>query len=235
MPVITRNQRKHMTYAKPISKPFTSVEKQPVILSNILQNIIEQEQSFINNIEKLLCDCDEAKEKTAKITISLKIFDKVNNELENLLSSNSQKWLKFAATVYNKTTEFESQRNTFKEVNSELVDKFTEAYLKARNFLCLYFTNLRASKSNLINLTESPFVEMYANIDQKHFKVAKFSRPRRNVPRVDYTGMDMTEEDEGTISVCEVKWTDRVPTYKWVKYPASKANELDHDEWYEEN
>jgi hypothetical protein len=59
-------------------------------------------------------------------------------------------------------------------------------------------------------------------------------RPKRRTPHVDYSGMDMTEEDEGSVYVCETKWKDRVPTHRWVGYPASQANELGDEDWCEE-
>jgi hypothetical protein len=59
-------------------------------------------------------------------------------------------------------------------------------------------------------------------------------RPKRKVPRVDYSGMDMTEEDEGSVYICETKWKDRVPTHRWVEYPVSQVNELGDEEWCED-
>jgi hypothetical protein len=57
------------------------------------------------------------------------------------------------------------------------------------------------------------------------------SRLKRSIKKIDYSGMDMSEEEVGTISVCSVKWNNRVPTYRWIKYPVSKANELFDEDW----
>lgn len=335
MPVITRNQIKKMTAAKPVSQPVivvTRVEQQPVAISSFWHS--DDEAEFIRDIKQLFADCVLASGKTAKMQVSLQIYNRVNDKLENLLNNNYSKWVKFAATVYNKTSEFEAQRDTYKEVDSKLVATFTESYRKARKFLSNYFKNLRAAHPGLNNFTIEPYAEMFKNIDLCDFEAAQCSRPRRNVPIVDYTGMDtieplneydgitniwhddsiwwdsdynpeddeddeddeedeeddeeflrtrpfvtvrpkknvekeldpydvrrqiherslmkfnsrpqrntrkfdysgmdMTEDDEGTVSVCEVKWTNRVPTYKWMKYPASQANELGDEDWCEE-
>ena len=56
-------------------------------------------------------------------------------------------------------------------------------------------------------------------------------RTGRNYNPPNYARMDMCEDDEGTVSVCQVKWNNSVPTYRWVKYPASKTNELFDEEW----
>jgi hypothetical protein len=57
-------------------------------------------------------------------------------------------------------------------------------------------------------------------------------RSKRNVPKVNYTGMDMTDEDEGQINVCK-RWfgKDGNITYMWKKYPLSKANEIGDEDY----
>lgn len=339
MPVITRNQIKKMTAAKPVLQPVivvTRVEQTPLTISSFWHS--DDEAEFVRDIKRLLADCELASGKTAKMQVSLQIYNRVNDKLENLLQDNSPKWLKFAATVYNKTSEFEVQfyEKIYNEVDVKLVETFRKTYQKARQFLSKYFKNLRATRPGLINLTESPYVELFKNIDEEDFKAAQCSRPRRNIPvvdytgmdtiepeseydgitdiwhdnsiwydsdynpeddeddeddedneeqdeelfkkkmqhvtvrkqtnllplllftryddeevmrknmpnvtvrpkrrtpRVDYSGMDMTDEDEGTVYICETKWKHRVPTHRWVEYPASQANELGDEDWCEE-
>jgi hypothetical protein len=303
MPVITRNQIKKMTAVKPV----TRVEQKPASISSFWQT--DAELAFVKDIKQLLLDCELAPSKTERMQVSLQIYNRINDKLEKFLQDDYSKWVTFAATAYNKTSEFEAQLDTYKEVDSKLVDTFTESYRKARKFISNYFKNLRAQRPSVNNWTIKPYAEMFKNIDEEDFKYAQCSRPRRNVPIVDYTGMDtiepeseydgitniwhddsmvdsdynpeddeddeeflrtrpfitvrpkknveqiqpivrsqyarrirrinysgmdMTEDDEGTVSVCEVKWTNRVPTYKWVKYPASQANELGDEDWCEE-
>jgi hypothetical protein len=235
MPVITRNQSKKLTSINTIRDYDVSVVKQSGQKTVPVEyQLSDNESQFVSDIKRLLNKCDLATGKTAKIQVSLQIYNRVNDKLEKLLQTEHHKWIKFAATVYNKTSEFEAQRETFKEVGSRLVETFTKTYRKSRKFLANYFKNLRATRPGLINLTEFPYAEMYKDIDLCDFKANQCSRPRRNIPVVDYTGMDMTEDDEETVSVCQVKWTNRVPTYKWVKYPASQANELGDEDWCEE-
>jgi hypothetical protein len=60
-------------------------------------------------------------------------------------------------------------------------------------------------------------------------------RSKRNIPTVNYAGMDMSNEDEGQINVCK-RWfnKDKGVTYIWKKYPLSKANEIDDEDYEEE-
>lgn len=229
MPVITRTQIKKMTAVKPVSQPVTRVEQKlptPTI-SSVWHS--EDELAFASDLKRLIGDCDLAPGKTAKMQVALQIFNRVNNNLEKLLAGNTMKWLKFAATVYNKATEFEDQRDTYKEVDSRLVDLFTESYRKARKFLSNYFKNLRTSRPGLTNLTESPFAEMYKNIDLCDFEAAKVSRPRRNVPVVDYTGMDTVEpwcEYDGITNI----WADETIDYDSDYVPEDDCEEEDDDD-----
>lgn len=314
MPITTRNQMKKIAALKqvePFSKPNV-VEKSTTSL-NIWHPA--DKHAFINDIKNLLSDCDAAPDKTAKVMVALQIYNKINNNLGKLLSTDSHNWYAFVVTAYNKTSEFESVLDSFKEVNPDVFKKFRETYLAVRQIISKHFINLRAFKSEIVKIADEPYATMYKNIDTCENSKSEIStRPRRNVPRVDYTGMDsiepetecdgitdiwvdeslwydsdynpdddltddddddddfmftnqfvtvrphnrgakiqpvvrgrnsrnikqvnycgmdMTEDDEGIVTVCQVKWSNRVPTYKWVKYPASKANELDDEDWFE--
>lgn len=311
MTVITRNQSKQLAASvKPVSQPITCAEPKSLTLLN-------SEAEFVADINRLLEDVSNSLVKASKMQICLQIYNRINANLEKFLSGDRVRWLKFAATAYNKSTEFENQREDYKDIDPRLVYAFTESYRKSRTFLSNYFKNLRSTRPDRINMTVDPYSQMYKNIDHCDFESAKVSRPRRNIPvmnytgmdtiepeseydgitdiwfdtskwydsdynpedeeessdeeeineefmrtkpfvttrpkqfvqqiqpvvrgknvrqirKINYSGMDMNEDDDGTVSVCHVKWSNRVPTYKWVKYPASKANELEDDDWFEE-
>ena len=72
----------------------------------------------------------------------------------------------------------------------------------------------------------TPFNTAIETIKKRKLEQAN-SRSRRNVQRVNYSGMDMNSDDEGTVSICKTKWNNGVPSYSWVKYPAAQAD----DEW----
>jgi hypothetical protein len=319
MPAITRN----MKIVNPVVQPTMNSS------GDIYQENIRE------SIKALLQATELAEGKTEKMVVVTEMYVLLNKNLENLLHYNPKGWIKFAATVYNKTTEFEIQRmtNVYADVNVEIVNKHCKTYAQVRKFLTGYLKNIRKTQPSLLDMSNKHIAEAFKNIEaveqeemMKAVKVLK--RPRRNVPvvdytgmdtesydeydsdydpedeedydedydeddedyddekqdeelfkkkmqnvtirkpvsllplllftrddddkvmlktmpnvtvrskrsipRVDYSGMDMTEEDEGSVYVCETKWKDRVPTHRWIEYPASQANELGDEEWCEE-
>jgi hypothetical protein len=214
MPVITRNQHKNM---------IAVMEQKPTIQKPSIQkpSVKDYSLEFQRDIKLIMNTIEVTPSKAERIRLSTQLFDKFNDKLEKILSIPN--WVPFGAAVYNKTTQFESELATYKDVDPKLVAAFTKSYRKTRTFLSAFFTNVRATKSNVDNITRHPYAEMYQNIDT--------ARPRRNVPVVDYTGMDMTDDDEGTVSVCQVHWKDRLPTYHWIYHPLSQVNELGDQDW----
>jgi len=222
MPAVTRSMKR-----------TNSVVAQPTMESSWEENM--------RDVIKGLVQANElAQGKTAKMMVTIQIYDLLNKNLPNLLRYNPKRWVKFGATVYNKTTEFEIQRikNFYVDVNVKIVNKHCKTYTQVRKFLTSYLKNIRKTQPNLLDMTDKHIAEAFKNIDEveqeETMRAVKVFRPRRNVPRVNYSGMDMTDEDEGSVYVCETKWKDRVPTHRWVKYPASQANELGDEEWCEE-
>jgi hypothetical protein len=321
MPAITRN----MKIANSVVQPTM----------NSSGEIYEENMSHA--INALLIENEMVQSKTAKMMVVIEIYDLLNKNLENLLHCNPKRWVNFAATVYNKTTEFEIQRltNVYLDINVEIVNKHYQTYTQVRKFLTGYLKKIRKTQPSLLDMSNKHIAEAFKNIEEVEQEemmraVKVFKRPRRNVPvvdytgmdaiepydesmlydsdydpeededdeddediedyddeeqdeelfkkkmqhvtvrkqtnllplllftrhddeevmrknmpnvtvrskrrtpRVDYSGMDMTEEDEGSVYVCETKWKDSVPTHRWVEYPASQANELDDEEWCEE-
>jgi hypothetical protein len=222
MPVITRSQHKKMTAdaTKSAWMPVvTRLEQRrlgqsPVTISDFSDSEwhLVSEAEFARDIKRLLNDIVLAPCMTTKMLISLQIYNRINGEFEKLLQVNFPRWVKFAATVYNKTSEFEAQRETYHVVGATLVATFTKSYQKARQFLSSFFKNVRATKSSLIDITQSPYAEMYKNIDLCDFKATQCSRPRRNVPVVDYTGMDTIEPESKYDGITNI-WYDESVFY----------------------
>jgi hypothetical protein len=207
MPVATRSMRKQ----NPLNAS-TSILLSPV------------EFGFVQNTKQLLFDCEVAKGKQAKMRIALQIYKDVNSTLENLLIGNQMKWVKFAATVYNKTTEFYNQMiaGDFNEVvDKTLVENFIEEFTKARKFLETYFTNLKKISPSNIDMNDR-FIDVAMREIEKHSamnniiisqstnlmkKELATSRPRRSVSRVDYTGMDTIEPESEFDGITDI-WYD---------------------------
>ena len=250
MTVITRNKSKNVSSAKPVPEQILCV--QPVTATPVPEQILcaekklvslvkqapptispynETERTFMEDIKRLLADCELAPGKAAKMHVCLQIYNRINNNLEKILSvDSSTRWLNFAATVYNKTTEFENQRDTYKELDSRLVDLFIESYSKTRKFLSDFFKNERFLKTML---TGKAFDEMYKNIDLCDLKDKKNFRLKRNVPVVDYTGMDSIEpesNDDGITNIWQDKSIHIDPDYNPEDDKDNEDDEEDEDE-----
>ena len=114
MPVITRNQSKKLTSINTIRDYDVNVVKQAGQKTVPVEyRLSVNESQFVSDIQRLLNKCDLATGKTAKMQVSLQIYNRVNDKLEKFLQTEHLKWIKFAATIYNKTSEFEAQRETF--------------------------------------------------------------------------------------------------------------------------
>ena len=54
---------------------------------------------------------------------------------------------------------------------------------------------------------------------------------RRTRKQVDYSGMDMNEEDEGTVNTSKRWFENGKVTYKWSKRNLSEVNEIDDEDY----
>jgi hypothetical protein len=184
----------------------TAIQKNPYSISVLLgqrENI--QETDFIQETKKLLFECQQALGKEAKMRVSLKIYKNVNANLKKLLDFNRLKWNKFAATVYSKTTEFYNsmQCGEYNEITDKnLVSNHCKEFMKTRNFLKSYFTNLKKTAHWQIDMNDK-FIAQAMNEIEKEMTM----RPRRNVPRVNYTGMDIVEPESEFDGITDI-WAD---------------------------
>jgi hypothetical protein len=118
---------------------------------------------FRRDVAQLLKDYDSSPDKATRMSILIQLYNKIADKLETVLDIPC--WVSFAAAAYNKTTEFERQTYC-KGLDTQLVSTFTESYQKVRLFLTEFFTNLRATKSTLVDITREPYAEMFKNIDE---------------------------------------------------------------------
>jgi hypothetical protein len=160
------------------------------------------EKVFSDTINMLLKVLECANGKETRMTIAIEIFRVVNENLEILLYDNPKKWTNFAATVYNKTTEFkeDKERKYYDDVNPYLVAIFVNHYMESREFTASFLKNVE----DPIMFTKQPVVKALENIKQED-SVTK--RPRRNIPVVDYTGMDTLEPCDEYDGITDI-WYD---------------------------
>jgi hypothetical protein len=176
MPVITRSQ----------SKKAVASEVQPVITRNQNKDAdyIEMEHSFVSTVNRLLLLCSSAEGKENKMRVCLEVFQIVNRCLPKLVEDKKRDvYLRFAATVFNKTTEMleDEERGGWAWVDKALAKKFKTELLKSREFTASF-----VKANSLLSPNQHTCVFRAEEDIQKMEK----SRPRRSVTRVDYRDME---------------------------------------------
>lgn len=202
MPVITRSQRKNNNTVASLKHTVVSLKSATQPINNVTHpepTYFECAFLFKHQLKQLLHECELTTDISGKMQHSIQIFSLINHYLETLLCKYIQRtltnigllWLKFAANVYNKTTELMAEQDAkrYDAIDAELVTTFANEYMKSRKFLSSYFKKLRISNPNMINVNEDPYHKLFKNIDEEDLKSLKPCRPRRNVPVVDYSGM----------------------------------------------
>lgn len=231
MPVVTRSQTKPI-----VSDPAPKSLHNPALSTKteLRNHYTCSESNFMKRIDALLNIIAEKRDMSSKIWNTISMFNDINRHLGKFLQNDRAKWTGFAAAIYNKTTQFEGELDTYKEVDPDLVDKLRTSYLTTRKFLTTYFKTYRFLFSTN-ELTSGPYAELYKNIELCELNTQQNQRPRRNVPVVNYAGMDTIEpenEDDGITDI----WRDETIEYDPDYNPEEDEDEEDDDEeWCEEN
>lgn len=182
MPAVTRNQRKNVANV---------VATKPVVPTH---------SSFCAETKVLLARCDSTIGKENKMRIALEIFEKVNKELPQLIAVEDQKmsWKNFAACVFNKINDFNDEYSSgnWNDIDNELVDKFVYELCKAKEFTAEIIRNYSGPCNTDLMIKAKNELERLATM-----------RPRRNIKRVDYTGMDTIEPESEYDGITDI-WAD---------------------------
>jgi len=207
MPVITRNQNKNAIRV--------AVQQPETLFVEDLKN------NFVANIYKLLALCESTQGKENKMIVALEIYTNINEMLPELIKTTSVSfWLSFAATTFNKTTDFinDSKQGHWIDIDKNIVKKFNTEMYKTRNFVInLIKNNWNLSSSNLHVIAAKEEITRMEN-----------SRPRRNMPRVNYMGMDSIDSEsefDGIIDISD-KTIKNDPNYEF------EEDEDDEEEVY---
>jgi hypothetical protein len=167
-----------------IIKP-RSQNKMPVITrSQSKKNCVNAaKHTFISDVHKLLCACSVAEGKENKMRVALEIFEYINQKLPEVVKRDgNESWGNFAAAVFNKTTEMldDAFQGNWFYVDKTLAKQFSAELHKSRDITTCLIKNNPRSSSN-------PQVMEAAKLEN--------TRPRRNIARVDYRGMDTMEPE----------------------------------------
>lgn len=185
MPIVTRNQRKNFANVV-ASKPATI-------------SVPTGKTLFGTEMKELLFQCESSVGKENKMNVALKIYEKLNKELSNRIAEDGlDSWIKFIAAVYSKTIDFIRERDSgdYFVIDKNIVENFFSYVFQVRNFTsniiknycgCVLDESIRRAKEEITRLESG--------------------RPRRNIPRVNYTGMDTIEPESEFDGITDI-WFD---------------------------
>ena len=143
--------------------------------------------TFISDMHKLLCTCSVAEGKENKMRVALEIYEYVNQNLPKVAERDENElWRNFAAAVFNKTTEMldDAYQGNWFYVDKTLAKKFSAELHKSRDIsMSLIKNNPRSSTNPHVMAAKEEIAKL------------EYSRPRRNIARVDYRGMDTMEPE----------------------------------------
>ena len=183
MPAITRNQRNITTKQTgvPISQPISWIKL------------------FCDRVKNLSVECEKTAGIENRMKIALQIYKAINEDLENLIKvEGKEKWMKFVCSIFNKIVEFESDNRCglWHKIDKNLVKTFLNELNKAKKFTINIIKNYHGLGC----------IDVVSKIKEKIISLES-QRPRRNIPRVDYTGMDSIEPESEFDGITNI-WAD---------------------------
>ena len=232
MPAITRSQMKNSKNSV-VNAPIVNLLKDVVPIRNCVKltganpsPIIDSKTLFISEMKELLGLCAISEGQENKMKIALKIYVINNVKLSELVSSYGiDMWICYIATAYNKTTQFykEWEMGNYSQYNKKLVEEFLWNLERYRNM----FTDIIKNYNGNI---------LHPNINEAKAEILRevsepSTRPRRNIRRVNYAGMDMCSEDIGKICVFKPWFEDGKVIEKMSKKLLAHVNELDDEDY----
>ena len=232
MPAVTRTQMKNSKNSV-TNVPIVNLMKDVVPIRNCVKltiaipsPVIDAKASFVSEMKELLRLCEVTEGKENKMKTAIKIFELNIVELPHLISNYGiDMWILYIATAYNKTTQFlrDRENGDYTQLDKNLVEELFHNLEIYRNMFNHIIKNYNGVKYHP-NLNE-------AKAEILRDASTSSTRPRRNIKRVNYAGMDMGEEDIGEICVFKPWFKDGKVIEKCFKTRLSQANELDDEDY----
>ena len=242
MPIVTRSQNKNVsnvpvavpnisTTVPNVSTPITDeifhrIVTYPPTAPPIINVSATIKDKFTVDVKNLLDECNLAVGRENRMRVAIKIYKTINDDLDKLMYANGGNvWIRFICTAYNKVMEFDAdfQKDGYLEVDKNLLDSFKAEISETKKKIIPIIKGYNGPK----------FVEL-VNDTKKRINGQENMRPRRNVPRVNYTGMDSVEpecDDDGITDIWADETIEKDPNYE----PSEDDEDEDeHDEEEEE-
>jgi len=197
-----------------------SYSNNKAVVQNQVFGYFDEFTALVLKIKTMIHSMESLADIQQKVIVSTEIYSLLNSEMmkhEKLYKSN-----KFVLSVYNKTFELENQISV---INFEsVVDK------KFLENLTAEFIKIRPTLRSLIDkIEDNPIWQN--DLNEARANIKKNQRPKRNLQRVNYAGMDMNFEDIGEFCVFKPWFENGKVVEKCLRMPLYQANELDDEDY----
>ncbi len=207
MPVTTRSQSRAQKM-KETNTNTNTINK--IVVNPDETKYFKIKDSFIAKIKKTLADCDSAVGKANKMRECKNVMKINSNDLPYLLEKSKlydkNCWQKYAVTVYNKCIEFDNEyilNKGWPELDQELIREFVSEYQFTKKIVTNHI------KSVDINTLTKEEHKQLVTAAKKAIETAEKGRyRRRNIPVVDYTGMDTIEPESEYDGITDIWYDD---------------------------
>ena len=201
MSVTTRSQSK--LNATTVPPPVVAKNaKQPVQYDDE-DDYVSRKLNFLKIINMFINACNKYKYNKEQFLLIADIYKNINAEIPYLFGKQPRTWYKFICTSLNKLIEFENDATDCK------LRRVEESHKEEINYM---LSELSIAKPLLINLIKSTLYPDLNNLDSvieahNHIRTMESQRPRRKIPKVDYTGMDTIEPESEYDGITNI-WED---------------------------
>lgn len=231
MPVTTRSQSRSQKMKETNTDLINKVVVNPDETS-----YFKRKDSFIAKVKKALAENESAVGKQNKMLACVNVIKYCNNELSYLIEKSKiydkNCWDKFSTAVYNKCILFEKEyieENGWPEISREVVRNFMGEYQFAKKLVIDHI------KSININKTKNEDHKQSVIAAKKAIETAEKGRyRRRNIPVVDYTGMDTIEPESEYDGITDI-WYDDSYSYDSDYKPEDEEEEKEEVKEEEKN
>lgn len=186
-----------------------------------------EQQTFVSDIRVLLTACEKANGKENRLKICIEIYKLINKKFPELIEKYhyyKKSYIKFAITAYNKAIEFELEyQNKLWDdyVCPDLIKQFMDILYLSLDILSEYLIDY--NKNNIDN--NEQLIKTLDIIKKRKLEQAKLSgRPKRNIKKVSYVGMDTIEPKSEYDAITNI-WFD-----KTIYYDSDYEFEEDYDD-----
>lgn len=190
---------------------------------NNMAFLYNKKRIFVYTVKDYLKEQSEAVGMSDQMKAAFKLMKYINEELPPIIDLIG---MKFVLCVYSKTVQFsdEFNRGKYEELDRVLVKQFMREIEKSEKMARKYILNHHMDYTP-VSETDAQNLQIFKTAlkDRKNRakKIAKDTykqnivpttnvRPRRNIPRVDYTGMDTIEPEDEYDGITDIWYDDSI-------------------------